>query len=103
MFRIRTEARAALTPETASHLLERAVVSARETQERVARVRPAAFCAILKANPAIVEWIKGRDGLHTPHFRTINGQVWPLDLSEQIYPQRSRFAFASSPTSDGGR
>jgi hypothetical protein len=83
MNRVRTAAAVRLTREQAIAVLDQALVTARAVEAKVALIRPAAFCAVLKADPALIAWERCNDLQHRPVYRGTT-----LEISDQLYSHR---------------
>lgn len=83
MRHLRTPAVIKLTREEAVFILDQALLSARANDAKVALIRPAALCAVMKADPALVVWERCTDMQHRPVYRGMT-----LEISDSLYPMR---------------
>lgn len=83
MNRTRTAAVIRLSRQQAIDVLDQTLTTARAVDAAVALIRPAAFCAVMKADPALISWERCGDLQHRPVYRGMT-----LEISDQLYPAR---------------
>lgn len=80
---LRTASVIRLSRQQAIEVLDQALVAARAVEAKVALIRPAAFCAVMKADPALIAWERCNDFQHRPVYRGTT-----LEISDQLYAHR---------------